>query len=135
MLRYLDSGIYITAWRLKDDPNSLARRVFEDDSRVLVASRFVLLETVAKAAYNGRREEVAFYETLFALVERWVPNNEALLERAIGLGIRHDIVNLDALHVAAAERAGVREFVTTERPGKLLYRAVGVGPVFLGDLA
>lgn len=133
-MRYLDSGVYITAWRTKDEPNSRARRLFEDSSRVLVASRFVVLETVAKAAYLDRRDEVAFYEILFSLVERWVPNDVALLERAIELGQTHDIVNLDALHVAAAERVGAREFVTTEKPGKPLYRAVGVGPVFLGDL-
>lgn len=134
MLRYLDSGVYITAWRTRDEPNSQARRVFEDASRVLVASRFVVLETIAKATYHRRRDEVVFYETLFSLVERWVPNDAELLERAIELGIEHDVVNLDALHVAAAERAGAREFVTTERPGKPLYRAVGVGPIFLGDL-
>ncbi len=71
---------------------------------------------------------------MFKLVREWVPNDDALLQRAVELASTYDIMNLDALHVAAAERAGVQEFVTTEKPGKPLYRAMHVGPVFLDDL-
>lgn len=134
ILSYPDAGVYIRAWREREEPASKARTVLYDPSRILVASGFVVLETLTKAAYNGRREEVEYYESLFALIAEWVPNDAALLDRAIEIATAHDIMNLDALHVAAAERAGAQEFVTTERPGRPLYRAVQVGPAFLGDL-
>lgn len=134
VLRYLDSGVYITAWRTKDESNSKSRRLFEDPANILVASRFVVLETLAKASYHRRMEEVAFYEALFSLVERWVPNDAPLLERAIEIGATYDITNLDAIHIAAAERAAVHEFVTTEKPDKPIFRAAMVGPRFLSDL-
>ena len=134
ILSYPDAGVCITAWRERENPESKARGVLYDPFRVLFASRFVVLETWTKAAYNGRREEVAYDESLFALVTQWVPNDDTFLERAIELASTHDIMNLDALHVAAAERAGVQEFVTAEKPGNPLCRAAQIRPVFLAYL-
>ena len=134
ILSYPDASTFITAWRTRDEPESKALAYLYDPSRTLVASRFVVLETLTKAAYQRRRDEVSFYEETLGLVREWIPNDDALLERAIVLASTYDIMNLDALHIASAERVGVQEFVTTEKPGKPLYRATHVGPVFLGDL-
>ena len=87
-----------------------------------------------KAAFRKNLEEVAFLESYFALVAHWVPVDDALVESAIDLGRRYDIVNLDALHIAAAIRAGADQFITTEKPEKPLYRLKEVEIVHLLDL-
>lgn len=122
ILSYTDSGVVIAAWR-HDSPLCIpARRFLTDSSRKIVASPLVRLETLPKASYRKNADELAYYEAVFASVREWVQVDDALVESAIDLGRRYDIVNLDALHVAAAIRAGVDQFVTTEKPGKPLYR-------------
>ena len=59
---------------------------------------------------------------------------ESLLTRAIDLGRQHNVVKLDAPHIAAAERAGVNLFLTAEKPGKPMFKAVQVCPKSIHDL-
>ena len=78
------------------------------------------------------REEVEFFHFFFSKVAIWASIDDALVEDAIRLGERYGIVNIDALH-AAAIRAGADRFVTTERPGRPLYRLREIEVVHLLD--
>jgi predicted nucleic acid-binding protein len=49
---------------------------------------------------------------------------EAVVAEAQQIAERYGVAALDALHVAAALAAGAEELVTTERPGKPIYRVV-----------
>ena len=92
------------------------------------------LETTPKASFHRNYEEVEFLESFFGKVALWSSVDESLIEDAIRLGERYDIVNLDALHAAAAIRAGADRFVTTERPGRPLHRLNEIRIVHLLDL-
>lgn len=109
--------------------------IFEDPSLILLASDLVRLETLPKATYNKRHDEVRFYNGLSSLVHHWIPIENSHLKRAIDLGCFHDIVNMDALHIAAAESARVDRFITSESTNKPLFRAKQVNPTNLLDLS
>ena len=106
--------------------------VFADPSLTLVASAFLRLELAPHAA--SASTERAFVERLLAEIAIWVPADDALVLRAGELRTAYALAPLDALHVAAAERAGVDRFLTLEKPGKPIYRVVSVGPTYLLDL-
>lgn len=92
------------------------------------------LETFPKAAFRQHGEEVDYYEFVYSKIVRWIRVDDALVEEAIELGRRYDVVNLDALHAAAAIRAGADRFITTERPGKPFYRLTEIEVVYLLEL-
>ncbi len=88
------------------------------------------LETWPKAAYRSNSDELSFLESVFAAIDEWVAVDDTLIEDAIEIGRRYDIVNLDALHAAAAIRGRADRFVTTEKPGKPLYRLAEIQVVY-----
>ena len=59
--------------------------------------------------------------------------DDTLIEDAIRLSERYDVVNLDALYIAAEIRGGAERFVTTKRPGRPLYRVREIEIVSLLD--
>ena len=79
-------------------------------------------EGLPKAVYRRNAEEIDYFRFAFSKISKWVTVDDTLIEDAIRLGERYDVVNLDALYLAAAIRGGAERFVTTERPGKPLYR-------------
>ena len=129
---YLDIGPYIATWRGPEREKSLAEGLFRDPTRVLVGSSIVRLELARHR--NNTPAEVAHFAALFDAVHVWIPLDEDLAFRARELRTQYDLGSLDALHVAAAEAGVVDQFVTTEKPGKPLYRVGHIGPVYLGDL-
>ena len=129
---FLDSGVYILAWRGSAEERASAERVFRDPNRILFASSIIRIE-LARHRKNSP-EEIAHFQALFDLVSVWVPLDDDLAFRARELRTEYDLGSLDALNVATAEAGVVDEFVTTEKPGKPLYRVTRVGPTFLGDL-
>ena len=131
---YIDSGVVLTAWRGDERLKRAARAFLSRLDRTLVASSLMRLETWPKAAYRANLEELSFFNSIFYSIDEWIPIEDALIEAAIELGRHYDIVNLDALHAAAAIRGGADRFVTTERPGKPLYRLTEVKVVYLLDL-
>lgn len=74
-----------------------------------------------KGSRKTANKEVAFYETFFASVTVWVDSID-IIKLAYTLACQHGLGALDALHVAAAERAGA-ELVSAEKPTKPVYRA------------
>lgn len=117
---FLDSGVLLTAWRGEDGETALA--LMEDPERQHYTSQLVKLELLSKAAYFKNNAEFKFYQTFFRAVRAEEPLSRALGEKALELAKRHGIAAMDALHVAAAIRLDVEEFITAEKPGKPVFR-------------
>ncbi|RYG43026.1 hypothetical protein EON79_17790 [bacterium] len=124
--------MFIASWRGTSESRAKAEEVFFDDSRILIASSIIRLEL---APHSGNRpEEIAHFQSLFEFIHLWVSMDDALVGRAREIRTAFDVASIDALHLAAAELAVTDQFITTERPGKPLYRVSHLGPVFLSNL-
>ncbi len=124
MRTFLDSGVLLTAWRGRDAEAALA--VMEDPQREFYTSQLVKLELLAKPAFFKQEAEMEFYQTHFRAVKGEEPLSRELGEKAEELGRRHGLAAVDALHLAAAIRQGVKEFITAEKPGKPMFRVRGI---------
>jgi predicted nucleic acid-binding protein len=105
---------------------SAAWEILDDGKRYFIASPFLRLELLPKAKNRGTKDEVKFLEDAFSLVMEWVSVDDELVERAIELGIAHQLRNIDTVHAASAERVGCEQFVTSELPGKPYFRVVAI---------
>lgn len=119
---YVDSGVLIEAYRTTTPLAALAAAILTDRNRVFVTSDFVRLEVLPKPTYMRRTAEVAFYNAFFALARKPVPISKALVHQAAHYAETFGLSAVDALHVAAAERARADELVTTERRSSPLLR-------------
>jgi predicted nucleic acid-binding protein len=125
---FLDSGVLMTAWKGGDKEAALA--VIEDTSRRLLTSELVRLELLPKAIFFKRRDEVAFYERIFSRAQ-CDPMDTALYSSAFELAGRYGLSAADAFNLASAVRLEADEFVTTELPGKAMFRVKEVRVVTL----
>jgi predicted nucleic acid-binding protein len=125
-LTFVDAGVLIAAARGTDWVARHATEVLGDPERSFAASPFLRLEVLPKAVFHKRIEEVAFYESFFAAVERWAEPDSALAGRAQSLASRFGLSALDALHVAAALSVGADELLTTERLQKPIHRVTEI---------
>lgn len=122
-LVFIDTGVLIAAARGKAELAERAMTVFDDPTLRFASSPFVRLEVLPKSIYNGRTEEVDFYEAFFLQVAVWVPVTKALLTAAYAEAVRAGLSAVDAIHVASANAVGADELITTEAPNKPLLRA------------
>ena len=118
---YLDSGVLLAAFKGKDDLCNKAIQILDDPNRKLLVSDAVWLEVMPKPLYEKRRQEVEFYETVFAAAERLAWNISSLAHAA-GLAQKYGIATMDAIHIAHAIDAKADEFVTSEKPSKPMFR-------------
>jgi predicted nucleic acid-binding protein len=116
--------VLLTAWRGRDAEAALA--VMEDPRRQFYTSQLVRLELLPKPAFFKQAAEIEFYETHFQSVKGEEPLSRALGEKAWELARQYGLAAVDALHVAAAIRQGANEFITTEKPGKPMFRVRGI---------
>lgn len=121
MKTFLDSGVLITAWR-RNDLTGAALRIVTDDSRQFFTSQLVMLEVLPKARFGRQLKEEAFYTAHFSEAEAIEPLSAELGREAEKLGARYGLSGPDALQIAAALRHGVREFYTTEKSTKPMFR-------------
>ena len=124
MKTFLDSGVLLTAWRGRDAEAALA--VMEDPRRQFCTSQLVKLELLPKPAFFKQKAEIQFYQTHFRQAISEEPLSLELGEKAWELARRHGLAAVDALHLAAAIRQGADEFITTEKPGKPMFRVGGI---------
>ena len=134
---YIDSGVFIEAWRGSEPTRSLARQLLASPWHQFVSSRLLVLEVIPKASYHRKLAEIAFYSSLLGLIQEWIPLDESVVDLAIDLGGTYDVVGIDALHVAAALAAQVDQFITCEKPTKPMFRvdalrAVNLEAIVLG---
>jgi predicted nucleic acid-binding protein len=119
---FLDSGVLLTAWRGKELDAQKAAAVIEDLEREFVSCQMVRLELLPKPAYQKNRDEMEFYEANFGRVTSEEPFSADLGNEALALARRYGLAAADALNIAAAIRMGASEFVTSELPGKPMFR-------------
>jgi predicted nucleic acid-binding protein len=128
----LDSGVLLTAWRGEPSPETeAALSIMADDQRQFYTSDNVKLELLPKPAFEKRRVEVEFYQDHFDSALATEPFSPELGRLALGLATKHGLSAGDALNVAAAIRQGVEEFVTSELPGKPIFRVAGIRVISL----
>ena len=107
-------------------------QLIEDKTRTLLTSVFVRLEAYPKAAFNPYPIQRAFLSEFFSDPDvEWVADVNTIVKLAVSEADRHGLSAMDALHVAAALLLGADEFITTEKPGKPIYRVNGLRVIHL----
>ena len=112
-----------------------ALSIMADDQREFITCDNVKLELLPKATFEKRRIEVEFYNAHFNSAVASEPFSPELGGAALALAKKHGLSAGDALNLAAAIRQGAEEFVTSELPGKPIFRAVGIRVISLHALA
>lgn len=118
---FLDSGVLITAARSKGADQQIALSILRDSNRVFLTTPFLALEVVPKAAFNRQELELSFYERYMASATTYRGLNRIEKVARAEAG-RCGLAAMDALHVAAAFLLKADELITTEKPGKPMYR-------------
>lgn len=93
-----------------------------DDARIFLTSKMVRLEILPKPVFEKRREEAQFYQDFFEDAEACEPLSQELGDEAENLALKYGLSGADALQIAAAIRLGAEEFLTSEKPGKPMFR-------------
>ena len=122
MRTFLDSGVLMTAWKGKEPEMRAAMQIMDDTRRTFVTSELVKLELLPKPAFFTMRKETKFYAEHFAKAVQTELLSHELCRSAFLIAEKHGLAAVDALHVAAAIKLGAEEFITTESPGKPLFR-------------
>ncbi len=123
----------LKAWR-GEELAGAALGLLSDDSRQFISSQMVRLELLPKPRFEKRPGEVAFYESFFAGAAIVEPLSIELGREAEVLAARYGLAGPDSLQIAAALRHGVREFYTTEKPTKPMFRVKGLKVISLYSL-
>ncbi|HEY3762366.1 MAG TPA: PIN domain-containing protein [Verrucomicrobiae bacterium] len=119
---FLDSGVLLTGWKGRDPDRDKAIAVMTDVGREFVSSQIVRLELLPKSLFFKNRAEIAFYESYFDRLKGEEYLSMDLGDEAMDLGAQHGLAAGDALNLAAAIRLGASEFITTELPGRPMFR-------------
>ena len=122
----MDAGVLIAASRGSGPSYRKAMEILDDGQRSFVSSFFVRREVLPKPLFYKRFAEAAFYQSYFEEVQVWVDPDRTLLEEASHVAGRFGLAALDALHVAAAMKAGADELVTSERLSRPIHRVSGL---------
>jgi len=118
---YLDTGVLIEAAAGKRPKAEVALAVLRDPTRVFLSCPFLDLELLPQTILNRNRLQQRFLETYLSSTDR-TEGLAAILKLAFREATRSPVSGMDALHVAAAHLPRADEFVTTEKPGKAIYR-------------
>ncbi len=104
-----------------------------DGAREFFTCDNVRLELLPKPVFEKHRSEAQFYIDHFnlATIE---PFSTALGKAALELGEKHGLAAGDALNLASAIRQGADEFITSELPGKPMFRVSGIKVISLHSL-
>ena len=123
MKTFLDSGVLLTAWRGESSPQrQSALELMADEQRDFYTSDNVKLELLPKPAHEKRRIELEFYDEHFDSTIACEPFSPELGTAAFRLAKKYGLAAGDALNLAAAIRQGVEQFITSELPGKPMFR-------------
>lgn len=123
---FIDSGVLIAAARGTHELAEKALEILDDPERDYVTSDFVRLEVLPKAVFHQQDAEAEFYRTFFDNAHRTIKSSHALVAEAQVEAETAGLSAVDAIHVAAAKRAGCVEIVTTEKPTKPLFSVLDI---------
>lgn len=121
MKTFLDSGVLMCGWKGEPAARAAALTFMADDRRQFFTSAIVKLELLPKAHYHRQRQELDFYNSHFAQAGEAHLSLE-LEKKAGDLAQRYGLAAADALNVSAAILLEAAEFVTSELPGKPIFR-------------
>jgi predicted nucleic acid-binding protein len=121
MRTFLDSGVLMLGWRGEPREKAAAISTIEAPEQSLLASEMVRLELLPKPIYFKQKAEVEFYESIFSRCECDAVDAE-LYASAFRLARRYGLSAAEAFNLASAVRLKADEFVTTEQPGKPMFR-------------
>lgn len=130
----IDANVLIAAWSGVNPLFEQALEIVVDANRQLIVSDALWLETMPKALYHAQTEECAFYEAVFARAEYlvWSP---VLVDSAKYLARTYGLAAMDAIHIAVALSASADEFISSEKPGKPMFRVKEIATVSLWRLS
>ena len=127
---YLDTGVLIEAARAKGPRSEAALQLLRDSERVFLSSPYLDLELLPQLIKHRVREQQEFLETYLASTER-IEDWNAIFRVAFREASRSPVSGMDALHVAAAHLLKADELITTEKPGRSIYKNGLVPVVYL----
>lgn len=130
MKTFLDSGVLLSAWK-PGELHDRAVSIMGDESREFFTSDAVKLELLPKPTFEKRRLEVEFYNAHFSDAADSEPFSADLGRDALALAKKFGLAAIDALHLASAIRQGADEFITSELPGKPIFRVAGIKVISL----
>jgi predicted nucleic acid-binding protein len=122
------------AWR-GQAPLGFAARALLDGDDDFLSCETVQLELLPKPTYEKRRSEINFYNEFFAAAGNIEPFSDELGKTAMELAKKYGLASIDALNVSSAIRQGAAEFITSESPGKPLFRVKELRVISLYDLS
>jgi len=129
MLRtYLDTGVLIEAAAGRGPAVALVR----DTRRVFLSCPFLDLELLPQTIRNRKRGQQEFLEAYLAATER-IEDMDTIFREAFRQASHSPVSGMDALHIAAAHLLGADELITTEKPGKAIYKNTLVPVLYLRD--
>lgn len=106
----------------------------QDETREFVTCENVQLELLPKPAFEKRHSEAEFYNEHFSKTSACEPFSAELGKSALSLAKKYGLAAGDALNLASAIRQGADEFITSELPGKPIFRVAGIKVVSLHKL-
>ncbi len=128
---YVDAGVLIAAARGTASAAYQAATILNDPNRSFAVSIFLQLEVLPKAIYFKQQDEADFYQAFFAEAHCWANSLNEITQSAYRIAQEQGVSAIDALHIAAAIATGAEEFITTEKPGKPIYRVSGINVIAL----
>jgi predicted nucleic acid-binding protein len=127
---FLDSGVLIAAYKGSPSIKASATNFLDDANRVFLSSPFVRHEVSPKALYNRQQDEHSFYQKYFEQAA-FCDDLKSILSHAGKESAKSGVGAMDSLHIAAAYLLDADEFITSEKPGKSIYRTSLVKVVYL----
>ncbi len=127
---YLDAGILIEAASGAGRASEIALSLLRDPKRTFLSSPYLDLELLPQVILNKRSLQEKFLQGYLSATER-VEDMDALFRIAFQEASRSPVSGIDALHIAAAYLLRADEFITTEKPGKPIYKNTLVHVVYL----
>ena len=127
---FLDSGVLIAAYKGSPSIEAPANNILDDPDRVFLSSPFIRHEISPKALYNRRQDEYRFYQNYFRRAV-FCDDLKSILSHAGKESAKSGVSAMDSLHIAAAYLLDADEFVTSEKPGRSIYRTSLVKIVYL----
>ena len=79
---FLDTGVLFAAHRGAEPQRDKCLAILNATDRLFIASPFLYLETLPKAIYYRKTNEIEFYTTYFDNIEIWINDLESIVEIA-----------------------------------------------------
>jgi predicted nucleic acid-binding protein len=130
---FLDSGVLISAWK-RGEFHERAMSIMGDETREFLTCENVKLEVLPKPTFEKRRAEVEFYTNYFNEAADGEPFSAALGNAALVLAKKYGLSAGDGFNLASAIRQGAEEFITSELPGKPMFRVKELKVISLHSL-